>query len=213
MADGSLKVALISEVFVEPSDPKLHDLLAQASAQGAELAVLPEIPLNPWSAATKANSGGPLLDSRGLLIGVNSAIYSPSGASAGIGFAVPVDTVRRLVPQLVEHGHRIQPGIGIVPLADAIAARYELAGVVIREVLAGTPAARAGLQGIRVRREPRERRVILGDQLVSVDGQEVASVDDLLHAFERAGVGKRVTLGVVRNAKRREVKLKLVALE
>jgi len=165
------------------------------------------------AAINPGNSGGPLLDSRGQLIGVNSAIYSPSGASAGIGFAVPVDTVRRLVPQLVEHGHRIQPGIGIVPLSDAIAARYELAGVVIREVVAGTPAARAGLQGIRVRSKPRERRVILGDQIVSVDGQEVASADDLLHAFERAGVGKRVTLGVVRDGERREVKLKLVALE
>jgi S1-C subfamily serine protease len=166
------------------------------------------------AAINPGNSGGPLLDSRGRLIGVNSAIYSPSGASAGIGFAVPVDTVRRLVPQLIQHGRRIQPGIGIIPLSDAIGARYDLKGVVIREILPGTPAARAGLKGMRVRSGSfGQRLLILGDQIVSVDGKPVASVDDLLHAFERAGVGAGVTLGVMRDGKLRNAELTLMPLE
>ncbi len=165
------------------------------------------------AAINPGNSGGPLLDSSGRLIGVNSAIYSPSGASAGIGFAVPVDTVRRLVPQLIEHGRPIQPGIGISALSDAIAARNQLEGIVIREVRPGTPAARAGLQGIRITSGRSGQRATVGDQIVSVDGKAVESVDDLLHAFERIGVGKRVTLGVLRDGKRREVELRLMALE
>ena len=165
------------------------------------------------AAINPGNSGGPLLDSSGRLVGVNSAIYSPSGASAGIGFAVPVDTVRRLVPQLIEHGRPIQPGIGVIPLSDAIAARNKLEGIVIREVLPRTPAARAGLRGIRLKRGRLGDEVILGDQIVAVNGKAIESLDDLLHAFERIGVGKRVTLAVLRDGESRKVELTLTALE
>ena len=196
--DHSLTVGVVSALGRElraPNGRTIRDVIQTDAA------------INP------GNSGGPLLDSSGRLVGVNSAIYSPSGASAGIGFAVPVDTVRRLVPQLIEHGRPIQPGIGIVPLSDAIAAHNELEGVVIRETLPDTPAERAGLKGIRVRRSRYGQQVTLGDQIVSVDGKSVGSVDDLLHAFERVGVGKRVTLGVLRDGEAREVKLELKALE
>ncbi|RMH17151.1 MAG: PDZ domain-containing protein [Acidobacteria bacterium] len=162
------------------------------------------------AAINPGNSGGPLLDSAGRLIGVNTAIYSPSGASSGIGFAVPADTVRRLVPQLIEYGEPVQPGIGIVLLPDSYAARWELDGVVIQSVSPGGPAARAGLKGIEI--TPRGR-VIVGDRIVAVDGQAVRSTDDLIYLFEQAGVGGRVTLTVERDGEQRQVEIQLIALE
>ena len=161
------------------------------------------------AAINPGNSGGPLLNSLGRVIGVNSAIYSPSGASAGIGFAVPIDIVRRLVPQMIEHGHPVRPGIGIVPLSTRLARRYGLEGVVVREVRPGGPAARAGVVGIhRV-----DGQGVLGDQIVSVDGVPVEDTDGLLHVFERKGVGTEVTLELFRAGQEREVKLELEAIE
>ncbi len=162
------------------------------------------------AAINPGNSGGPLLDSRGRLVGVNTAIYSPSGASAGIGFAIPVDTVRRLVPQLIERGRPVQPGIGIVPLPDRWAEQLGVEGVVIRRVLPGSPADRAGLVGIR---STWRRRIVLGDVIVAVNGEPVRSVDDLYYAFERAGVGATVDLEVERGEERRHVRVRLVAEE
>jgi S1-C subfamily serine protease len=196
--DQSLTVGVVSALGRElraPNGRTIRDVIQTDAA------------INP------GNSGGPLLDSRGRLIGVNSAIYSPTGASAGIGFAVPVDTVRRLVPQLIEHGHPIQPGIGFVPLPDTITRRYGLEGVVIREIAPGSPAEQAGLRGIRVQVTPSGRRTILGDQILSIDGTPVGSTDDLLHVFERKGVGKKVGLLIQRDGKRRVVKLELVAIK
>lgn len=162
------------------------------------------------AAINPGNSGGPLLDSGGRLIGVNTAIYSPSGASAGIGFAIPVDTVRTLLPQLIAHGRPVQPGIGIVPLADYWAARFDIRGVVVRSVSEGSPAERAGLRGLRM---TAAGGVVLGDVITAVDGRPVRSVDDLLHAFEAAGVGARVRLDVQRGKDTREVTVTLVALD
>ena len=158
------------------------------------------------AAINPGNSGGPLLDSRGRLIGINSAIYSPSGASAGIGFAVPVDTVKRLVPQLLRYGHPIEPGIGIVPLPDRLAAQLGVDGVVVRSVLRGSAAARAGLVGLH---STRTRRIALGDVIVAVDGKPVHSVDDLLYQFEAAGVGHEVTLTILRHGEKRTVRVTL----
>jgi len=196
--DQSLTVGVVSALGRElraPNGRTIRDVIQTDAA------------INP------GNSGGPLLDSSGRLIGVNSAIYSPSGASAGIGFAVPVDTVRRLIPQLIQHGHPIQPGIGVVPLSDAITRRYDLEGVVIRDIIPGGPAEEAGLQGIRVEVTRSGRQTILGDQIISVDGNPVNSTDDLLHLFERRGVGKKVRLVVQRTGTRRQVNLKLVPIE
>jgi S1-C subfamily serine protease len=158
------------------------------------------------AAINPGNSGGPLLDSTGHLIGVNTAIYSPSGGSAGIGFAVPVDTVKRLVPQLIRWGKPLQPGIGIVPLPDQWAQQIAQ-GVVVQEVEPGSPADRAGLKGLEV---GRRRRLSVGDVIVFVDGQRVKSVDDLLYAFEAAGVGSDVTLTVTRDGAERTVRVPII---
>src|SRR6185436_1416263 len=129
------------------------------------------------AAINPGNSGGPLLNSSGKLIGVSSAIYSTSGSSAGIGFAIPVDTVRRLVPQLIEHGKAIQPDIGVTWLPDGFVARFEIEGAVIYDVAEGGPADRAGLRGIRL---DRFDRIHLGDVVIRVDGNEVADTDQLM---------------------------------
>jgi S1-C subfamily serine protease len=162
------------------------------------------------AAINPGNSGGPLLDSSGRLIGVNTAIFSPSGASAGIGFAVPVDAVRALVPQLIAHGRAVQPGIGIVPLSDRWAARFGVEGVVIRDVTPGSPAEQAGLQGLS---QTRAGRVVLGDVILAVDGKPISSLDELLDAFDAAGVGSRLTLTVLRDEETRQVGLTLADLE
>jgi S1-C subfamily serine protease len=159
------------------------------------------------AAINPGNSGGPLLDSTGHLIGVNTAIYSPSGTSAGIGFAVPVDTVKRLVPQIIRFGRAMQPGIGIVPLSDQWAQQIGIQGVAIQEVTAGSPADRAGLIGLQ---EGRRRRLRLGDVIVFVDGKRVRSVDDLLYAFEAAGVGSDVALTVTRDGAERNVRVPVI---
>jgi S1-C subfamily serine protease len=148
------------------------------------------------AAINPGNSGGPLLDSSGRLIGVNTAIYSPSGGSAGIGFAVPVDTVRRLVPQLIKYGKPIEAGIeGLDYLSDWMRARFGLHGVVIREVDRGSQADRLGFEGIGV---DRRGRYLLGDVIVAVDGELVETLNDLRDRFEAAGVGGKVSLTIER---------------
>jgi S1-C subfamily serine protease len=160
------------------------------------------------AAINPGNSGGPLLDSRGRLIGVNTAIISPSRASAGIGFAIPVDTVVRLVPQLIQHGRPIQPGIGISLLGDDRARRVGIEGVAVWQVLEDGPAERAGIAGVRVSRSG--RRYVLGDVIVAVDGEPIRNSDDLLDLFEDRGVGGTVTLTVENDGERRTVKVDLV---
>jgi len=161
------------------------------------------------AAINPGNSGGPLLDSTGRLIGVNTAIYSPSGASAGIGFAIPVDTVRRLVPQLIENGRPIEPGIpGLHYLSKRYTRSLDLAGAgaVVRAVDRGSQADRAGLKGIDV---DRRGRYVLGDVIVAADGEEVSSVDELRDIFDRIGVGGRVELLVERDGRRYEATVEL----
>ncbi len=155
------------------------------------------------AAINPGNSGGPLLDSSGRLIGVNAAIYSPSGASAGIGFAIPVDTVKRLVPQMIERGQPVQPGIGIEPLRAS--GRIDIPGVIVRAVTRGGPADKAGIEGIQRTR----RGFALGDVIVAVNGKDVANLDEMADAFDAAGVGKQVTLTVMRDGKKRDVQLTL----
>jgi S1-C subfamily serine protease len=157
------------------------------------------------AAINPGNSGGPLLDSSGRLIGVNAAIFSPSGASAGIGFAVPVDTVKRLVPQLIEKGRAVNPGVGVGFVSDAQASRFGLDGAVILNVVAGSPADRAGIEGIGRSR----RGYVVGDVVTAVDGKPVKSSEDLAYAFETAGVGRSVTLTLDRQGRKRDVKVTL----
>ncbi len=161
------------------------------------------------AAINPGNSGGPLLDSSGRVIGVNTAIYSPSGASAGIGFAVPIDPIRRLVPQLIEYGRPLRPGIGIQLVPDYLAARQRISGAVVQKVVRGSPAAQAGLEGLRQSR----RGIFLGDVIVAVGDQPVRSIDDLVLAFEEIGVGGRALLTVERDGRQRDVEVDLIAIE
>ena len=132
------------------------------------------------AAINPGNSGGPLLDSAGRLIGMNTAIYSPSGASAGVGFSVPVDTVNRVVPQIIEKGHYAPPGLGIETdemLSRAIAGQLGVTGAAVVRVPARSAGARAGLRGVRL--GPRDS-IIPGDVITAVDKKKVDSSAKLL---------------------------------
>ncbi len=154
------------------------------------------------------NSGGPLLDSAGRLIGMNTLIISPSGASSGIGFAVPVDTIRKIVPEIIRNGKVVHPGLGVSLMSDQYARRIGVEGVAVLEVPRGSDAARAGLQGLG---RDRFGRLFLGDVVVAVDGTKVTSYDDLYTALEERRIGDAVTLTVKREDKERRVRLVLVA--
>ena len=166
------------------------------------------------AAINPGNSGGPLLDSGGRLIGVNTAIYSPSGASAGIGFAVPVDTVARIVPELIAHGRVVRPIMGVGfddQLSAAVTRRLGVDGVLIRQVNRGSAAEVAGLQGTSLDR--RSGRVIPGDVVQEIDGKPVRSVSDLLGRLGGYKPGDSVTLTVWRDGAARKLSVKLRAPE
>jgi S1-C subfamily serine protease len=156
------------------------------------------------------NSGGPLLDSRGRLIGVNTAIVAPSGQSAGIGFAVPVNTVKRVVPQLIAYGRVRRAGLGVTLFTDALARRWGLEGAVIREVLPNTAAARAGLEGAQI---DRRGRVRFGDIIVGIDDHRIATYDDLYTALDAKRPGDQVTVHYLRGRNERSVELDLIELQ
>ncbi len=162
------------------------------------------------AAINPGNSGGPLLDSQGRLIGINSAILSPSGSSAGIGFAVPVDMVMRVVPDLIIHGEALRAGLGVRILSDQLSARHGIEGVVIASVPRGSKAEKAGLQGLR--RSPRGATV-LGDVVVGVEGQRVRNSNDLANALEPLGVGARCTIALLRGDRKVEISVELQRLE
>ena len=154
------------------------------------------------------NSGGPLLDSAGRLIGVNTAIYSPSGANAGIGFAVPVDTVNAIVPQLIKHGKLTRPGLGINILSDQIAMQQGIKGVVILGVTPGGAADQAGIVGT----QQTQAGWVLGDVIVKLDNVDVAKSSDLFRALDARKVGDEVEVVLERQRQKRTVKVTLQAL-
>ena len=158
------------------------------------------------AAINPGNSGGPLLDSSGRLIGINTAIYSPSGAYAGVGFAVPVDAVHRIVPQLIAHGRVIRPVLGIEPFEDALLKQYGIQGVLVKNVTKGSGAAEAGLKGTVYDRFGRVQR---GDLIVEVDGKAVKNSDDLYLALEKHQVGDVVPVKVQRDGSRKTTDLQI----
>jgi S1-C subfamily serine protease len=148
------------------------------------------------AAINPGNSGGPLLDSAGRLIGVNTQIASPSGASAGIGFAIPVDEVNRIVPRLIRDGRFVRPAIGVTAASDALQRALDLPkGVPLVQVQPGSPAARAGLQPFR---RGSRGEVVQGDVITAVNDEPVSSLDDMLAVLERRQPGDSVTLTVWR---------------
>ncbi len=151
------------------------------------------------AAINPGNSGGPLLDSAGRLIGINTAIYSPSGAYAGIGFAVPVDTVNRVVPELIASGRYVRPSLGVSVDEDinrAVLHKLDLQGVLVLQVAAGSSAQAAGLRGTRM--DP-NGDVIPGDIIQKVGGRRVTTVNELLGRLDDFRVGDQTTVTVWRD--------------
>jgi S1-C subfamily serine protease len=160
------------------------------------------------AAINPGNSGGPLLDSAGRLIGVNTAIVSPSGSSAGIGFAIPVDEVNRVVTQLIKHGKVTRPGLGIQEAPDQLARRWGIPGVLILNVNPDGPAAKAGLKATR---RDQSGRILVGDAITAIDGEEVDSSNQLFALLEKHAVGDEVTVTVWRQGNTLDVKMPLIA--
>ncbi len=163
------------------------------------------------AAINPGNSGGPLLDSAGRLIGMNTAIYSESGSSAGIGFAIPVDEINRVVPQLIAHGKVTRPGLGLQLATDQLARHLGInSGALIIRVIPGSPAQKAGL---RPTRRDDEGHIQLGDVIVAVDGKPVKKVNDLFDLLSQHQAGDTVTLTVERDDQRQDVKATLGSVD
>jgi S1-C subfamily serine protease len=161
------------------------------------------------AAINPGNSGGPLLDSAGRLIGVNTAIFSPSGASAGIGFAVPVDAVNRVVPRLIADGRYVRPGLGIrteTQLNDALSARHGARGVFVLDVVPGSAAAAAGIRPARL---APDGAFVPGDVITAIAGQPVSRVPELLAALDRFRIGAVVGLTVQRGGQHLDLEVTL----
>ncbi len=153
------------------------------------------------AAINPGNSGGPLLDSAGRLIGVNTAIYSTSGASAGIGFAIPVDEVNRIVPRLIRDGRLIRPNLGITAAPEAWARAQKLPpGVAVLRVAPNSVAQRAGLLAFS---RDADGELVPGDVITAINDEPIASFEDMLTAMERYQPGERVSLGLWRAGKAR----------
>jgi S1-C subfamily serine protease len=160
------------------------------------------------AAINPGNSGGPLIDSAGRLVGINTMIYSPSGAYAGIGFAVPVDTINRVVPRLIAYGRYVRPTLGI-EADDAYTRRLlddDAGGVLILGVAAGSPAARAGLRATAM---TANGRVTLGDVIEAIDGRPVENFATLINALDAREFGDRITLRVRRGEQRLDLPVTL----
>jgi S1-C subfamily serine protease len=170
------------------SDRVIHDVIQTDAA------------INP------GNSGGPLIDSRGRLIGINTAILSPSGSNAGIGFAVPVDTVKRVVPQVIRHGAMISLDPGLIILPDKIAEANRLEGAVVREVLSGSSAEKGGVEGMVY---SRRRGYLVGDIIVAIAGEPVRNSEDYYRILEGHVSGEEIPFTIKRGRARFSIELKL----
>ena len=168
---------------------KIHDMIQTDAA------------INP------GNSGGPLINSRGELIGMNTQILSGSGTSSGVGFAVPVDTIKRIVPEIIKHGKVIRPGLGIGILPEHIKSRFGIKkGIVISHVDPKGGAAKAGLQGVG---QDKWGNIYLGDVILKIDTKEVDTFDDIYHALDSYKIGDNVNVEFLRDDEIKKVKLRL----
>ena len=157
------------------------------------------------------NSGGPLLDSSGALIGMNTMIISPSGTSSGVGFAVPVDLIKKTVPEIIQFGKVTKPGIGgLTFLSDEYAAQARVTGAVIRDVPRDSQAYELGLRGLG---RDSYGRLYIRDVITAIDGKKIKSYDDLFTALDGYKIGATVTLTVDRDGKTRRVELRLVGVD
>lgn len=161
-----------------------------------------DTPINP------GNSGGPLLNSAGQLIGLNTMIYSRSGSSAGIGFAVPADDIQRIVPQIIDHGRVVLSGIGIQRVEPNTAARLGVTkGILIADVLPHTPAANSQLRGTY---RNKWGQIVLGDVIVAVNAHPVPNYDVLYNLLAEIKVGNSIIVSIQRGNKQMDVKMKTI---
>jgi S1-C subfamily serine protease len=159
------------------------------------------------AAINPGNSGGPLLNSLGQLVGVNTAIYSPSGGSAGIGFAIPVNTVKDVIPELISYGRILRPIMGIELASDRWIRRYRIKGLPIVRIFPGLPADDAGMVGAY--RNSRGE-ITLGDIIIGIDDQPIRNNDDYLSLMENRKVGDVVTVRTRRGGEEREFEVALI---
>jgi S1-C subfamily serine protease len=160
------------------------------------------------AAINPGNSGGPLLDSQGQLVGMNTMIFSKTGSSAGIGFAVPVTTIRSMVPQIIATGRAEQIGLGISVVPDSVLQREGISGVMVLGVTPGSPAAAAGLRGL----QETPRGVVLGDLIVAIDETPIRTYDDLFLALEPHRPGDLVQVSIVRNNRVETLPIKVTVI-
>jgi S1-C subfamily serine protease len=162
------------------------------------------------AAINPGNSGGPLLDSSGHLIGMNTVIYSKSGASAGVGFAVPVSTIQRVVPQIIRTGRAEQVGLGVrIDPQQRLERRTGIRGVIVIEATPGSPAEKAGILGLK----QTPRSIVLRDVIVGIDGVKVDDYDDLYNSLDKYREGDEVTVKVRRDEKIVDVRVKLIPIQ
>jgi len=180
------------------------------SALGREIESAARVPIRDViqtdAAINPGNSGGPLLDSSGRLIGVNTAIFSPSGAYAGIGFAIPVDTVQWVIPDLIQHGRVMRPTLGVQTASAQSTRQLGINGALILEVIPGSGAERAGLRPT-VRDD--RGRLVLGDIITAIDGQSVRDGGDLLLLLEQREAGETVQVTITRGGREQKVRVVL----
>jgi S1-C subfamily serine protease len=156
------------------------------------------------TAINPGNSGGPLLDSAGRLIGVTTAILSPSGSNAGIGFAIPADIVNRVVPELIRSGRVPTPGIGIVAASEAVSTRLGVEGVIVVRTAQSSPAEQAGIRGVDLASGE------LGDVITEADGKPVRRLSDLTDEIEQVGAGHSVRIKLKRGSETRDINVDVV---
>jgi S1-C subfamily serine protease len=191
--DQSLTTGIVSAIgreIVSPDGIPIRDVIQTDAA------------INP------GNSGGPLLDSAGRLIAVNTAIVSPSGAYAGIGFAIPVDTVSWVVPQLIAYGKIQRPSLGVELASDHVVRRAGIAGAVVIAVEPGSSAERAG---IKPAYRDRRGRVVVGDVIVAIDGEPIRTGGELGLALEKRRENDTVVVTLDREGREEDVKVTLGA--
>ena len=179
------------------------------SALGREIESVAKIPIRDViqtdAAINPGNSGGPLLDSAGRLIGVNTAIFSPSGASAGIGFSIPVDVVSWVVPELIKYGELRRPSLGIEVAPQYVLRNTDIEGLLIVGVVKGGPADKAGIKPTT--------RAELGDIILSINDEKIGSYNDLVLTLEKYQPGDKVSVELLRNKRKRTVELTLSQIQ
>lgn len=189
--DSSLTVGVVSALDREIQSPSNRRIQGVIQTDAA---------INP------GNSGGPLLNALGQVIGVNTAIYSPSGASAGIGFAIPVNMVKEVVPQLIAYGKILRPVLGVELASDQWTRRYGIDGVAIVRVLRGMPAATSGMVGAS---RGQRGEIRLGDIITHIDDRPIRNQDDYLSAMEQVKIGDTITIRTRRGDSERQFEVTL----